>query len=85
MAPSRRAITSRRSGKCGKTGDQFDTVMKAYRELETKGLAVGRPGQGTFTEAALIASVLQDFRDPVGLPPQRGGGVRGHSGDACLI
>ena len=25
-----------------------NTVLKAYRELETKGLAVGRPGQGTF-------------------------------------
>ena len=28
-----------------------NTVSKAYRELETKGLAVGRPGQGTFIEA----------------------------------
>ncbi len=25
-----------------------NTVLKAYRELETKGLAAGRPGQGTF-------------------------------------
>ena len=25
-----------------------NTVLKAYKELETKGLAVGRPGQGTF-------------------------------------
>ena len=24
-----------------------NTVLKAYRELETKGLAAGRPGQGT--------------------------------------
>ena len=30
-----------------------NTVSKAYRELETKGLAVGRPGQGTFIEATL--------------------------------
>ena len=30
-----------------------NTVMKAYRELEMKGLAVGRPGQGTFIEATL--------------------------------
>jgi GntR family transcriptional regulator len=25
-----------------------NTVLKAYKELETKGLAAGRPGQGTF-------------------------------------
>src|SRR5271154_6273123 len=25
-----------------------NTVLKAYKELETKGIAVGRPGQGTF-------------------------------------
>ena len=30
-----------------------NTVMKAYRELEYKGLALGRPGQGTFIEATL--------------------------------
>ena len=36
-----------------------NTVLKAYRELETKGLAAGRPGQGTFVQAAL---------DQVGLP-----------------
>ena len=30
-----------------------NTVLKAYRELETKGLTVGRPGQGTFVEATL--------------------------------
>jgi GntR family transcriptional regulator len=30
-----------------------NTVLKAYRELEHKGLAAGRPGQGTFVEAAL--------------------------------
>lgn len=30
-----------------------NTVMKAYRELEMKGLAIGRPGQGTFIEATL--------------------------------
>jgi DNA-binding transcriptional regulator YhcF (GntR family) len=28
-----------------------NTVLKAYKELETKGLAVGRPGQGTFVQA----------------------------------
>jgi len=30
-----------------------NTVLKAYRELETKGLTVGRPGQGTFVQATL--------------------------------
>src|SRR5215469_14552988 len=30
-----------------------NTVMKAYRELEHRGLAVGRPGQGTFVKAGL--------------------------------
>ena len=29
-----------------------NTVLKAYRELEHKGIAAGRPGQGTFIEAA---------------------------------
>jgi len=29
-----------------------NTVLKAYRELEHKGLAGGRPGQGTFIQAA---------------------------------
>jgi GntR family transcriptional regulator len=30
-----------------------NTVLKAYRELEHRGLAVGRPGQGTFVEGTL--------------------------------
>jgi GntR family transcriptional regulator len=30
-----------------------NTVLKAYRELETKGLLAGRPGQGTFVKATL--------------------------------
>src|SRR5579863_7069132 len=30
-----------------------NTVLKAYRNLETKGLTVGRPGQGTFIQATL--------------------------------
>ena len=30
-----------------------NTVLKAYRELEGKGLTAGRPGQGTFIEATL--------------------------------
>jgi len=36
-----------------------NTVLKAYRELEHKGLTSGRPGVGTFIEASL---------DPVTLP-----------------
>ncbi len=30
-----------------------NTVLKAYKELETKGLTEGRPGQGTFIKATL--------------------------------
>src|SRR5258708_22437159 len=30
-----------------------NTVMKAYRELEHRGLAAGRPGQGTFITGTL--------------------------------
>ena len=30
-----------------------NTVLKAYRELESRGLAAGRPGQGTFIEGTL--------------------------------
>jgi GntR family transcriptional regulator len=30
-----------------------NTVLKAYRELELKGLTAGRPGQGTFIQATL--------------------------------
>jgi GntR family transcriptional regulator len=38
-----------------------NTVLKAYRELEHRGLAAGRPGQGTFVEGTLAK---------VGLPEQ---------------
>ena len=30
-----------------------NTVLKAYRDLESKGLTAGRPGQGTFIEGGL--------------------------------
>ncbi len=30
-----------------------NTVLKAYKELEIKGLTAGRPGQGTFIQATL--------------------------------
>jgi GntR family transcriptional regulator len=38
-----------------------NTVLKAYRELETKGLAGGRPGQGTFIEATLSQVALPEL------------------------
>src|SRR5208282_3700914 len=38
-----------------------NTVLKAYRELETKGLAKGRPGQGTFIEATLNQVTLPEL------------------------
>jgi|SRR5271165_1946229 len=34
-----------------------NTVLKAYKELETKGIAVGRPGQGTFIIEATLNQV----------------------------
>ncbi len=38
-----------------------NTVLKAYRELETKGLAAGRPGQGTFIVAGLGQVALPEL------------------------
>jgi GntR family transcriptional regulator len=38
-----------------------NTVSKAYRELETKGLTVGRPGQGTFILATLNQVALPEL------------------------
>ncbi|MEV5509302.1 GntR family transcriptional regulator [Streptomyces orinoci] len=37
-----------------------NTVLKAYRELEHKGLAAGRPGQGTFVEGTLGSIGLRE-------------------------
>ncbi len=37
-----------------------NTVLKAYRDLEMKGLTVGRPGQGTFIEATLEQVALAE-------------------------
>ena len=37
-----------------------NTVLKAYRELEHKGLTVGRPGQGTYIEATLSVEPLRE-------------------------
>ena len=38
-----------------------NTVSKAYRELETKALIVGRPGQGTFILATLSQVALPEL------------------------
>jgi GntR family transcriptional regulator len=38
-----------------------NTVLKAYRELETKGLTAGRPGQGTFIQATLSQAALPEL------------------------
>src|SRR5580658_7036926 len=38
-----------------------NTVLKAYRELEMKGLAAGRPGQGTFVQATLSQVALPEL------------------------
>jgi len=38
-----------------------NTVLKAYRELETKGLATGRHGQGTFIQATLSQVALPEL------------------------
>lgn len=38
-----------------------NTVLKAYKELEVKGLAAGRPGQGTFIEATLSQVALPEL------------------------
>jgi GntR family transcriptional regulator len=38
-----------------------NTVLKAYRELEGKGLTAGRPGQGTFIQATLSQVALPEL------------------------
>jgi GntR family transcriptional regulator len=38
-----------------------NTVLKAYRDLEIKGLAAGRPGQGTFVQATLTQVALPEL------------------------
>lgn len=35
-----------------------NTVLKAYRDLEQKGLTSGRPGQGTFIDGSLAQATL---------------------------
>ena len=38
-----------------------NTVLKAYKELETKGLTSGRPGQGTFIDGTVAQSTLPEL------------------------
>jgi GntR family transcriptional regulator len=38
-----------------------NTVLKAYKELEVKGLTVGRPGEGTFIRATLSQIALPEL------------------------
>ncbi len=38
-----------------------NTVLKAYRDLEQKGLAAGRPGQGTFIDGSLGQATLPEL------------------------
>ena len=45
-----------------------NTVLKAYRDLELKGLAAGRPGQGTFIQATLSQVALPGADRPSPLP-----------------
>jgi DNA-binding transcriptional regulator YhcF (GntR family) len=40
-----------------------NTVLKAYRDLEMKGLAAGRPGQGTFVQATLRQVALPELTE----------------------
>jgi GntR family transcriptional regulator len=40
-----------------------NTVLKAYRELEAKGLTTGRPGQGTFVQATVRQVPLPELTE----------------------
>lgn len=40
-----------------------NTVLKAYKDLEAKGLAAGRPGQGTFIQASLGQVALPELTE----------------------
>lgn len=40
-----------------------NTVMRAYRELESAGLIAGRPGQGTFVRETLPGAAAEDLAE----------------------
>ena len=66
-----------------------NTVLKAYRELETKGLTAGRPGQGTFIEATLSQVALPELtglrRSLLGWLATRGRGRAGRGRDRGAV
>src|SRR5258708_23615255 len=66
-----------------------NTVLKAYRELEVRGLAVGRPGQGTFVAgtlgqvaAAHLAALRATLLDWLARAPAAG---RDHAANLALV
>jgi GntR family transcriptional regulator len=40
-----------------------NTVLKAYRELEHRGIAEGKPGQGTFVRAVPVPPTLRELTE----------------------
>ncbi len=66
-----------------------NTVLKAYKELETKGLTAGRPGQGTFIQATLSQVALPELtalrRSLLGLADRRGRGRAGRGRDRGAV
>ena len=66
-----------------------NTVLKAYRDLELKGLTAGRPGQGTFIQATLkpggAARADRPSPLPVALVDRRGRGRPGRGRDGGAI
>ena len=40
-----------------------NTVLKAYRELEHRGIAEGKPGQGTFVRAVPTVATLRELTE----------------------
>ncbi|MBV9449654.1 MAG: GntR family transcriptional regulator [Streptosporangiaceae bacterium] len=40
-----------------------NTVLKAYRELEYRGIAAGKPGQGTFVQAVPALTTLREITE----------------------
>ena len=66
-----------------------NTVLKAYKELETKGLTAGRPGQGTFIRATLGQVALPELaglqKGPARLADRRGRGRAGPGRDRGAV
>ena len=66
-----------------------NTVLKAYTELEIKGLTAGRPGQGTFVQATLSQVALpgadRAAQVPARLADHRGRGRAGRGRDRGAV